>query len=61
MQLFQSAVELFGLPQDVRSNAGSENIDIVLFIWYMIEHQGPNKGSFMVGKVYIIKELKGVN
>ncbi|KAL3973532.1 proto-oncogene serine/threonine-protein kinase Pim-1 [Sarotherodon galilaeus] len=47
MQLFQSAVDLFGLPQRVRGDAGSENIDIARF---MIEHRGPNRGSFMVGR-----------
>lgn len=47
MQLFQSAVDLFGLPQRVRGDAGSENIDIARF---MIENRGPNRGSFMVGR-----------
>ncbi|XP_026113394.1 uncharacterized protein LOC113091927 [Carassius auratus] len=46
LQLFQNAVDLFGLPQHVRGDAGSENIDVARF---MIENRGANRGSFMVG------------
>ena len=47
LQLFQGAVDLFGLPHHVRSDAGSENMDIARF---MIENRGANRGSFMVGR-----------
>lgn len=47
LQLFQGAVDVFGLPHHVRSDAGSENIDIARF---MIENRGANRGSFMVGR-----------
>ncbi|KAA8577364.1 hypothetical protein FQN60_004275 [Etheostoma spectabile] len=47
LQLFQGAVDVFGLPHHVRSDAGSENIDIARF---MIENRGSNRGSFMVGR-----------
>lgn len=45
LELFRDAVERFGLPR-VRGDAGSENIDIAYF---MIEHRGLNRGSFLVG------------
>lgn len=47
LQLFQDAVDLFGLPHRVRGDAGSENIHIAQF---MIENKGANRGSFMVGR-----------
>lgn len=47
LQLFQGAVEQYGLPHHVRGDAGSENIDIARF---MIENRGPNRASFMVGR-----------
>ncbi|XP_013888677.1 uncharacterized protein LOC106536054 [Austrofundulus limnaeus] len=47
LQLFQSAVEQYGLPHHVRGDAGGENIDIARF---MIENRGPNRASFMVGR-----------
>uniref|UniRef100_A0A3B3SN53 Integrase core domain-containing protein n=1 Tax=Paramormyrops kingsleyae TaxID=1676925 RepID=A0A3B3SN53_9TELE len=47
LQLFQGAVDLFGLPDHVRGDAGSENIDIAHF---MIENRGANRGSFLVGR-----------
>lgn len=47
LQLFQSAVYLFGIPDQVRGDAGSENIDIARF---MIDNLGANRGSFMVGR-----------
>lgn len=46
LQLFQNAVDLFGLPHHVRGDAGSENIDVARF---MIENRGANRVSFMVG------------
>lgn len=45
LELFRDAVERFGLLR-VRGDAGSENIDIAYF---MIEHRGLNRGSFLVG------------
>ncbi|XP_051814938.1 uncharacterized protein LOC127537125 [Acanthochromis polyacanthus] len=47
LQLFQVAVDLFGLPHHVRGDAGRENVDIARF---MIENRGANRGSFMVGR-----------
>lgn len=47
-QLFQRAVDLFGLPHHVRGDAGRENIDIARF---MIENQRANRGSFMVRRI----------
>ncbi len=42
LQLFQGAVNHFGLPHHVRGDAGRENIDIARF---MIENRGTNRGS----------------
>lgn len=39
-------MERFGLPNQVRGDAGSENMDIARF---MIEQRGRNRGSFLVG------------
>lgn len=47
LHLFQGAVDVFVLPQQVRGDAGSENIDVARF---MIENRGTNRGSFMVGR-----------
>ncbi|XP_060746019.1 uncharacterized protein LOC132859318 [Tachysurus vachellii] len=47
LQLFQDAVNRFGLPHHVRGDAGGENINIAQF---MIENRGGNRGSFMVGR-----------
>lgn len=46
LELFQEATRQFGLPNRVRGDAGSENIDIARF---MIENRGLNRGSFLVG------------
>lgn len=47
LHLFQGAVDVFGLPDRVRGDAGRESIDVARF---MIENQGTNRGSFMVGR-----------
>lgn len=47
LQLFQGAVDMLGLPQHVRGDAGRENTDVARF---MIENRGSNRGSFMVGR-----------
>ncbi|XP_054593353.2 uncharacterized protein [Nothobranchius furzeri] len=47
LQLFQGAVEQYGLPHHVRGDAGRENIDVARF---MIENRGANRGSFVVGR-----------
>lgn len=48
-QLFQSAVEKFGLPSRVRSDKGGENTEVA---WYMLSHplRGPDRGSHITGK-----------
>ena len=43
---FQGAVDVFRLPHHVRSDAGSEHINIARF---MIEYRGANRASVMVG------------
>ena len=49
LQLFQTAVEHYGLPSRVRSDKGGENVDVAIF---MLEHplRGPGRGSMIVGR-----------
>ena len=49
LQLFQSAVETFGLPSHVRSDKGGENVEVA---WYMLNHplRGPDRGSHIAGR-----------
>ena len=48
-QLFQEAVQSFGLPSRVRSDKGGENTDVA---WYMLSHplRGPDRGSHIAGR-----------
>ena len=49
LQLFQRAVEQFGLPCRVRGDKGVENVDVA---WLMYTHpnRGPDRGSFIAGR-----------
>ncbi|XP_073237665.1 uncharacterized protein [Porites lutea] len=49
LQLFQSAVETFGLPSRVQSDKGGENVEVA---WYMLNHllRGPDRGSHIAGR-----------
>ena len=47
LQLFQEAVELYGLPSRLRSDRGSENVDVADF---MIAQRGAGRGSFICGR-----------
>ena len=49
LQLFQSAVETFGLPSRMRYDKGGENVEVA---WYMLNHplRGPDRGSHIAGR-----------
>ena len=48
-ELFQQAVQKFGLPSRVRSDKGRENMDVAM---HMLSHplRGPNRGSHIAGR-----------
>ena len=47
LECFKRAVEVFGLPQRVRSDHGGENVQVCT---YMLEHRGVDRGSFITGR-----------
>lgn len=51
LELFLSAVEIYGHPSRVRGDRGGEN---VLVSAYMIMKHGPNRGSFLWGRYVIL-------
>ena len=49
LELFEGAVQRFGLPSRIRSDFGTENFDVARFMLHHPE-QGPNRGSMITGR-----------
>lgn len=49
VSLFLNAVQNFGVPSRVRSDMGTENVDIARYMLYH-PNRGPNRGSMITGK-----------
>lgn len=49
LQLFKSAIHVYGLPSRIRTDKGGENVDIAMFL---LRHplRGPGRATVIVGK-----------